>query len=153
MSANKFEGIASRTAKLIAIDISDRSGLGSVWDEFDDEMRAEIISQWRELMIEQLELQAAFDAVKEPECICPEHAHDEACPACIPGSGLIVPLVHVTEISPGKEEGDTCGVVLCMGKLKYPKAENCSCHINPPCAACTDVKLTCDKCGRIVDDL
>ena len=23
----------------------------------------------------------------------------------------------------------------------------CSCHINPPCSACTDKKLTCPECG------
>lgn len=35
----------------------------------------------------------------------------------------------------------------CGGRLHYPKAENCSCHILPPCAACTDVRLTCESCG------
>lgn len=44
------------------------------------------------------------------------------------------------------EEGDTCPECK-EGILRYSKAENCSCHINPPCSACTDRKLTCDKCG------
>lgn len=43
------------------------------------------------------------------------------------------------------EEGDRCPE--CTGTLNYPPAENCSCHINPPCSACTDRLLTCDKCG------
>lgn len=25
--------------------------------------------------------------------------------------------------------------------------ENCSCHIRPPCPACTDAPLRCDACG------
>lgn len=35
----------------------------------------------------------------------------------------------------------------CGGHLHYPKVEDCSCHISPPCAACTDVCLTCGFCG------
>lgn len=33
------------------------------------------------------------------------------------------------------------------GILVYPKVENCSCHIHPPCSSCVDNKLTCDLCG------
>ena len=36
----------------------------------------------------------------------------------------------------------------CGGMLYYPLVENCSCHINPPCAACISVKLTCNECGE-----
>lgn len=44
------------------------------------------------------------------------------------------------------EEGDTC--TSCKaGKMMFPKAENCSCHISPPCYSCTSVKLTCEACG------
>ncbi len=32
------------------------------------------------------------------------------------------------------------------GKLHYPCAENCPCHINPPCGSCMAVVLTCDQC-------
>ena len=35
----------------------------------------------------------------------------------------------------------------CSGSLYYPEVENCSCHINPPCSACTDNPLTCEDCG------
>lgn len=45
------------------------------------------------------------------------------------------------------EEGDTCPEIECDGKLYYPLVENCSCHINPPCSACVDNRLKCDKCG------
>ena len=44
------------------------------------------------------------------------------------------------------EEGDKCPECE-EGELYYPPVENCSCHINPPCSACTDRKLVCDKCG------
>jgi len=42
-------------------------------------------------------------------------------------------------------EGDKCPQ--CDGKMYYPKVENCSCHISPPCSACTNNLLTCDECG------
>lgn len=45
------------------------------------------------------------------------------------------------------EEGDGCPQPKCGGKLAWPKPENCSCHINPPCLACTRTVLTCKKCG------
>ena len=43
------------------------------------------------------------------------------------------------------EEGDSCPE--CVGVLGYPEVRGCSCHINPPCSACVDNPLTCDKCG------
>ena len=43
------------------------------------------------------------------------------------------------------EEGDKCPECG-NGKLYYPPVENCTCHINPPCSACTGNKLKCDKC-------
>lgn len=44
------------------------------------------------------------------------------------------------------EEGDRCPECR-NGELYYPPVENCACHISPPCSACTDVQLECDKCG------
>ena len=44
------------------------------------------------------------------------------------------------------EEVDKCPK--CRGALEYPEIENCSCHINPPCAACTSNELTCTECGH-----
>jgi hypothetical protein len=46
-----------------------------------------------------------------------------------------------------QEEGDTCPEIGCSGKLYYPKSDNCSCHISPPCHSCTSVVLTCKECG------
>ena len=45
------------------------------------------------------------------------------------------------------EEGDKCPEKGCVGRLNFPKAENCSCHISPPCNSCTSVVLTCGTCG------
>ena len=44
------------------------------------------------------------------------------------------------------EEGGICPECH-AGRMHFPKVENCSCHINPPCSACTGNKLTCDDCG------
>ena len=49
-----------------------------------------------------------------------------------------------------KEEGDKCPE-RCGGVLAYPKVENCSCHISPPCGACTNNLLTCPVCGWVED--
>lgn len=43
-------------------------------------------------------------------------------------------------------EGDKCPECH-TGNMHFPKVENCSCHVNPPCSACTSNKLTCDDCG------
>lgn len=43
-------------------------------------------------------------------------------------------------------EGDTCGRNGCAGVLAEAKAENCSCHISPPCGACTTPREYCPEC-------
>jgi len=44
------------------------------------------------------------------------------------------------------EEG--CNCPECgKGKMELPPVEGCSCHINPPCSACTNNRLTCNSCG------
>ncbi|MHB8084300.1 MAG: hypothetical protein ACYDHZ_00540 [Dehalococcoidia bacterium] len=45
------------------------------------------------------------------------------------------------------DEGSPCPTN-CGGALYYPPVENCSCHINQPCASCIGIKLTCNKCGE-----
>lgn len=45
------------------------------------------------------------------------------------------------------EQGDRCSQPDCDGHIDYPPVVNCSCHINPPCSACTDRNLTCQECG------
>lgn len=44
------------------------------------------------------------------------------------------------------EEGDRCPECH-SGYLYYPPVIGCACHINPPCFACVDNQLVCDKCG------
>lgn len=43
-------------------------------------------------------------------------------------------------------EGDTCGREGCKGEIQMRKAENCSCHLNAPCGACTAPRQYCDTC-------
>lgn len=61
----------------------------------------------------------------------------------------------------GIYEGDTCLRVykdgsnepyICMGKIDWPPVKNCACHINPPCSACVDNQLMCDKCFTVIDE-
>lgn len=42
-------------------------------------------------------------------------------------------------------EGGECPE--CKGVMAFPPVENCSCHISPPCHACTSNLLTCSMCG------
>jgi len=45
------------------------------------------------------------------------------------------------------EEGSPCPEQGCNGSMGLAKVENCSCHIAPPCSACTDAGYECEKCG------
>jgi hypothetical protein len=44
-------------------------------------------------------------------------------------------------------EGDTCNRKGCSGVINAHPAENCSCHIAPPCSACTSPRNFCPACG------
>lgn len=44
-------------------------------------------------------------------------------------------------------EGDTCGRDGCKGSIESHDVENCSCHISPPCGACTAPRGYCEACG------
>ena len=45
------------------------------------------------------------------------------------------------------EEGSDCPCSGCSGEMKESPPIGCSCHINPPCSACTDAGYECDTCG------
>lgn len=47
----------------------------------------------------------------------------------------------------GYEPGDTCRRSGCTGVLAEQPVENCSCHISPPCAQCTEDRTFCPECG------
>lgn len=47
---------------------------------------------------------------------------------------------------PGFCEGDTCERDGCAGVIAMHRPENCSCHINPPCSACTAPRGYCPEC-------
>jgi len=46
----------------------------------------------------------------------------------------------------GYEEGEVCGRNGCKGIIRDKPVENCSCHISPPCHACTEDRAYCDEC-------
>lgn len=59
-------------------------------------------------------------------------------------------VCHHVESEPvavGKEDGATCGREGCAGVMGFQPVKNCSCHLNPPCSACTDNPLVCLTCG------
>lgn len=46
----------------------------------------------------------------------------------------------------GYAEDETCGRKGCEGVIAYRPVENCSCHISPPCGACTAPRAHCPEC-------
>jgi hypothetical protein len=46
----------------------------------------------------------------------------------------------------GELEGETCWRNGCQGVIAETKVEGCSCHINPPCSACTTPREYCPVC-------
>lgn len=49
------------------------------------------------------------------------------------------------------EEGAKCTNEDCVGVYELVTPEGCSCHISPPCHACTDESLVCTECGEFPD--
>jgi len=47
----------------------------------------------------------------------------------------------------GYSEEARCGRNGCHGIIELYRSRSCSCHINPPCEACTGSKLHCPNCG------
>ena len=52
----------------------------------------------------------------------------------------------------GYIEGERCNRHGCDGIMAEHPVENCSCHISPPCGACTEERGYCTKCGADVRD-
>lgn len=55
-------------------------------------------------------------------------------------------------ITTGQEVGDVCNREDCKGIIAEHEVKNCSCHINPPCSACTDDKRFCTLCDWIGEE-
>ena len=47
----------------------------------------------------------------------------------------------------GMSEGDICARRGCSGVIEMHPVEGCSCHIHPPCIACTASRNHCPVCG------
>lgn len=43
--------------------------------------------------------------------------------------------------------GDPCPTIGCSGHIEIVPAGDCSCHLHPPCPACTEAGLVCGVCG------
>ncbi len=43
--------------------------------------------------------------------------------------------------------GEVCGRDGCNGIIDEHEKRGCSCHINPPCSACTEPRAYCSECG------
>ena len=52
----------------------------------------------------------------------------------------------------GHLDGDQCGRDDCNGVIETRPPENCSCHISPPCAACTSPRNYCPECDWHEED-
>lgn len=52
---------------------------------------------------------------------------------------------HTQEL--GFCDGDTCNRLVCIGIITEHPVEGCSCHISPPCSACTSPRGYCPRCG------
>jgi hypothetical protein len=52
----------------------------------------------------------------------------------------------------GYEKGEICGRNGCAGVIDAHEVENCSCHISPPCSACTTAKEFCEACDWLHAD-
>lgn len=52
----------------------------------------------------------------------------------------------------GISEGSVCARDGCEGIMEIKPAENCSCHISPPCSACTDASLWCPECEYEIEE-
>jgi len=46
------------------------------------------------------------------------------------------------------EEGSPCNQENCAGRFELAPVVGCSCHISPPCSACTNAGFACDTCGH-----
>ena len=47
----------------------------------------------------------------------------------------------------GTYDGEVCNRDNCKGVIDLYPPINCSCHINPPCPACTNPQFYCPECG------
>ncbi|QIY81478.1 hypothetical protein [Chromobacterium violaceum] len=70
-------------------------------------------------------------------------------PLARPRAGFL--FSTITEVAMTEEygqlDGERCGRLGCNGVIKEHQVENCSCHISPPCGACTTPREYCPVCG------
>jgi len=69
----------------------------------------------------------------------------------VPEGYVRVSLAVILDDPLGKEEGDVCGLDGCDGIIELPPVQGCTCFRSPPCGACMDNKLACNKCWREIE--
>lgn len=52
----------------------------------------------------------------------------------------------------GQLEGEVCRRNGCDGVIRVARPEGCSCHIDPPCSACTEPREYCPDCDWCATD-
>lgn len=52
----------------------------------------------------------------------------------------------------GHLKGEKCNRDGCIGIIQEREKRSCSCHINPPCSACTEPRSYCEVCGWDAQD-
>lgn len=74
------------------------------------------------------------------------------------GVGVQIPLGPPIKIMNLQEiidsEGSWCFLDGCKGTMQWTReiGSSCSCHINPPCQACVDMKIVCTSCSFVPQD-
>lgn len=51
------------------------------------------------------------------------------------------------------QEDQACVDPFCSGIYRFVLQSPCSCHINPPCSACVEAPLICDRCDCNLESL
>lgn len=54
MTSSNIDRVAARIVRAIVKDFTDRRGLRQQWDEIDDDVQAEILAKWQELVAKEL---------------------------------------------------------------------------------------------------
>lgn len=69
-------------------------------------------------------------------------------------AGCAVSKTYLTGIQ-GTDVGHSCNLNGCDGTIQcgvdVRPVDGCSCHISPPCSACVDDPMVCDKCKREIE--
>jgi hypothetical protein len=101
-------------------------------------------------LVEAYETDKGFVIIGTPKSDDESHNCDEM--GCSTLSHVVARIEKPACAVIGHDEGATCNRDGCDGEMALPQVENCSCHISPPCHACTTNRPRCFKCGADAED-